>query len=755
MKKMFAALCVLLLVPTRAAADGERVSIAELRRQAEAMGRWQKTYETSKGTLDVDIPILVPETETCPVITVERTVPLTDALYERITSSENTKMGTYLVDMGGGETWEYYLMTDDDGKVYAHDRLEAVWNEMGAYRYSFKDGRVFDSWPITGHYPWEIDMDRSFIRDSDLTINQMMAIWRKHIAANYPNESIVIAPKRITANGSKMEAAGKKNKKRGEYEICGEQVLNGFPIFGALGGGDFQVFHTLEFGEDKIWERLKPYEKGIGSCNSYLVMHAMSAEDYFLTNEFVHLRTVEIEDIPLAPLDEVLANIEREIETGRIRKVLSLRLGYMLYSNPDMENYAWAVPQWVLECQYVTEKEEKTIQTFYRWNKQDGNLNVGMFEMPDFTQIPIDAQSAEMLIFEVGSEELYAVPEIEIWEDVRGRWTQTYTDAYGRQVEVDIQPIMPTVEAVPMVRVEPMDVSPDQIQPDMPLIAADDEEGSRCYYDSATGEWMRLYEMNGNAVSVEYAAQDTAPQGESDELGSLRGKSFCVDEAHLELSCEEASAFKKWMQTLDNVMERLFPDEKPEYGATWLEEVQGSVPCRVVTLRQKIEGIPVLMGADDPIAYASEAEIGFRKPQTADDPAAQLCNRLEADEKMIAASDGSCRIQIAPMREIGLIAEDVPLCSFDKVRHAVEERILSGHIRRVYALRFGYCCYRASDGGNVLAPVWQIECDYAFDPAKAMEPDDSYPIAERAHYSTMIVDAQTGEFVNPAEMKNT
>ena len=122
---------------------------------------------------------------------------------------------------------------------------------------------------------------------------------------------------------------------------------------------------------------------------------------------------------------------------------------------------------------------------------------------------------------------------------------------------------------------------------------------------------------------------------------------------------------------------------------------------------------------------------------------------------MIAASDGSCRIQIAPMREIGLIAEDVPLCSFDKVRHAVEEQILSGHIRRVYALRFGYCCYRASDGGNVLAPVWQIECDYAFDPAKAMEPDDSYPIAERAHYSTMIVDAQTGEFVNPAEMKNT
>lgn len=64
----------------------------------------------------------------------------------------------------------------------------------------------------------------------------------------------------------------------------------------------------------------------------------------------------------------------------------------------------------------------------------------------------------------------------------------------------------------------------------------------------------------------------------------------------------------------------------------------------------------------------------------------------------------------------------VPLCSFDKVQNTVEKLIQNGYIRRVYALRFGYCCYRDVEVGNVLYPVWQIECDYAFAPSKQLSP---------------------------------
>ena len=58
MKKMFAALCALLLVPTMASANSDLVSIAELHRQTVERGRWTKTYDTPNGELNVDIPIL-------------------------------------------------------------------------------------------------------------------------------------------------------------------------------------------------------------------------------------------------------------------------------------------------------------------------------------------------------------------------------------------------------------------------------------------------------------------------------------------------------------------------------------------------------------------------------------------------------------------------------------------------------------------------------------------------------------------------
>ena len=60
MKKIFAALCVLLLVPTLVLANSDMVSVSELRQQVEVMGRWTQTYEAHGRTIEVDIPIYIP-----------------------------------------------------------------------------------------------------------------------------------------------------------------------------------------------------------------------------------------------------------------------------------------------------------------------------------------------------------------------------------------------------------------------------------------------------------------------------------------------------------------------------------------------------------------------------------------------------------------------------------------------------------------------------------------------------------------------
>ena len=71
MKKLIATFSVLLLVPELATASADMVSISELRQQAKAVGRWTQTYEAHGRTIEVDIPIIVPEVEKLPVVKVE------------------------------------------------------------------------------------------------------------------------------------------------------------------------------------------------------------------------------------------------------------------------------------------------------------------------------------------------------------------------------------------------------------------------------------------------------------------------------------------------------------------------------------------------------------------------------------------------------------------------------------------------------------------------------------------------------------
>ena len=60
MKRFAGMMGALLLVPTLALASGDMVSVSELRQQAEAMGRWTQTYEAHGRTIEVDIPIYIP-----------------------------------------------------------------------------------------------------------------------------------------------------------------------------------------------------------------------------------------------------------------------------------------------------------------------------------------------------------------------------------------------------------------------------------------------------------------------------------------------------------------------------------------------------------------------------------------------------------------------------------------------------------------------------------------------------------------------
>ena len=356
MKKIFAALCALLLVPTMASANSDFVSIAELHRQTVERGRWTKTYDTPNGELNVDIPILVPDVEKCPVITVENDRPFTPEIADVMLKNAFER---------NGMTWFRYDMNSQPfdvswgtlGMGMTTDYESAKEFGMNTGEWLGKKWSNYDAKPNDYRYPWELDMNSSYIRGGTQTVAEAMACFQHVIDEAYPNKGYMIAPKRIAIHGS-TAIDGENNGGKGYYTIRAEQVVNGIPMIGALcstlGDNSFRVAHGSTPETNRIANRLAPYSLGSDwRTNVYLKMYTSSNTDYRVYVSMNRIRTVEQEDVPLAPLDRVLASIEKEIATGRIRNIHALRLGYMRYSNPEMEDYAWAVPMWVLDCDYV------------------------------------------------------------------------------------------------------------------------------------------------------------------------------------------------------------------------------------------------------------------------------------------------------------------------------------------------------------------------------------------------------------------
>lgn len=282
MKRWIAALGTMLLMPTLAMAQGEMVSISELRGQVEQMGRWKEKYDTPNGEVSVDVPIIVPDVERCPVVTVENRKPWDETMIREIqkkTGKRDGEICSYDID---GQTVEIQLLTNGNGST---TKYEAV---------------------------------------KDVTM-----------------------------------------------------------------------------------------------------MAASDESDYYAHIGVNGVRTVEIDDIPLAPLEEILKRIEMEIEAGNIRAVYALRLGYLRYSNPEMTEYACAVPTWVLDCRYLTTENQRTADIFETENQEKEERSI--WKTYGFSQIPIDAQTGELKILTTGDEETFSVPEVMTWTELAKKTGGAFT----------------------------------------------------------------------------------------------------------------------------------------------------------------------------------------------------------------------------------------------------------------------------------------------------------------------------------------
>lgn len=433
-------LTLALLAFCACAAAQEYVSIAGLYDRAQAMGGvWQETFDTPNGAMTVDAPVIVPDVEKMPVLTVEQ-AKISEELFNTISRGKRTGKKDehqYETELNG-KIMEFFLgrdnfyilgeQTDNTG----YDAVQTLWIQHGDFRFSQGTGLMKKARPITYHDIEDVDMDKAYMRGSELTVSEMLRLWQEDI--DLLGEGYVIEPTSIEVKGSnviKNPGDSVIYKRRGYTYVHALQLLEGVAVFGSISG--YSIPYTNSAEDNRIVDVvLRPYHVGTSTCQSDLTGIFVDTESYRTMTDMVKTRSVEIEDIPLAPLDDVLAGIGKEIEAGHVRKIRNIRLGFVLYSNPDMTDYAVAVPRWLVDCEYIS---DKTAATFRRYGEpkdetemaptiEDESVYVYTGEEPPrssyyFNELPVDAQSGQPIIFTTGDAETLSVPDIVTWENVK------------------------------------------------------------------------------------------------------------------------------------------------------------------------------------------------------------------------------------------------------------------------------------------------------------------------------------------------
>ena len=356
----------------------------------------------------------------------------------------------------------------------------------------------------------------------------------------------------------------------------------------------------------------------------------------------------------------------------------------------------------------------------------------------------------------------------ELQTEANIEWKKDYVDRYGRTVSVDVTPIIPQVDKVPIQIMENQILPVENVLNIYPQSMVQEEKREEDnviimnYLNQDKNERGAVYicQNDGNLVLFEYDDLNTKIKKTTTKLESFSGIQYCSNEVERLYPYLDGYDFtvQDSIDYANQELGKFFPDYDLDLDITWVTIVPNTRPCYNCTLRQKIDGIPILMGAGDITYGANEKEMGFKFPKSWKTKGEEYwgCFRPPIWD-FIAYVDGGYKIQFRPLKKFVSVVDDVPLCTFDEVISSVEKQIEKGNIRNVYEIRFGYCCYLDENEQIVLYPVWQVECDYFFNPKEEQKhyaEMENVRVTQGHDYHTMIVNAQSGEFMYPVELKD-
>ncbi|MDO5299231.1 MAG: hypothetical protein Q4F18_07360 [Clostridia bacterium] len=325
------------------------------------------------------------------------------------------------------------------------------------------------------------------------------------------------------------------------------------------------------------------------------------------------------------------------------------------------------------------------------------------------------------------AQEYYTLPEIR--EQAAAGWHETYTDKYGRMVQVDIDIDVFGGDQAPVVKADVPEFVEYRYHAGYPYDSVTDvarKGGKRTHPYRTYGEEVNLDKAYGadygNDLTVREAYDFLA------ELLEEHGHGYSVDDFILNPPDNFDVVYSKMVATGEVHVPALYN----------------------ITLWQQMHGLPIIIGA----------EWGFKNEGTRSyDPRLffQMRNKNEKEHSLI----------LRPLREVEVLAEDIPLCSVEKVIRSIEGWIEGGYVQHVMLLQFGYVIYSDPTIQNFrksnsiqeeesfyLVPSWVLVSIFSSNPKEydkiaidALNPDDDR-FGEYTARSYLIINAQTGKVLD-------
>ena len=416
MKKILFALCVLMIVPTLALANSDMVSVSELRQQVERMGRWTASYEAYKRKIEVDIPIDIPEVDAVPIVQVS-------GYYAVDQEGRLTRDGTKLNKIGydGFDIYEedglmtYLSTTDVTGEINVSPFDKDKGVILLAYYNSPSNLRTHKvKYNSKVYYPYEVDADEIYAEDNPQSAAAAKAYLERVLGYFYPesDNSIALRYLEVRSRGHKVKGLDDynlgdyaKDYPMGTYALNFCQTIQGIPVYHDVG---WRLDTTGNAPHELIKDAWKKTEPIMGISDNRFEF--MGDDSFEMLVRWVKEVGVIEEDVPLAPLSNIISSVEDEIKKGHIRKVYALRLGYGCYITEESPETYVLYPTWICECDYVDDPKWEIDEWAY-------NLEKGFNKKYTFKTFVINAQTGEMDDPYLSKKEQIFCPSIITWDE--------------------------------------------------------------------------------------------------------------------------------------------------------------------------------------------------------------------------------------------------------------------------------------------------------------------------------------------------